>query len=300
MEGLARKLTELVGEKNVVINADMAKYVTFKAGGTADYLVEPDSLEKLVSVINLLRTNNINYYVIGNGSNLLVADSGYKGVIIKIGNKISDVSVDGENITAYAGAFLSRLATLACENSLSGLEFAAGIPGFVGGAVAMNAGAYGGEFKDVINKVWLLDENGEIKCLSNEEMKFGYRSSIVQEKGYIVLKAELKLKKGEKDIISKEMNGHLEARREKQPLEYPSAGSTFKRPEGYFAGKLIMDAGLAGFSVGGASVSKKHCGFVINENNATATDIIDLMDKVNQIVYEKFQVRLEPEVKIIK
>ena len=198
-----------------------------------------------------------------------------------------------------AGAFVAKAANLACEHSLRGLEFAAGIPGMIGGAVTMNAGAYGGEFKDIIEEVWMLDDNGMEICKTADQMEFGYRSSIIQKKHYVVTKVKLRLKKGEQTQISDIMNGYLKARREKQPLEYPSAGSTFKRPEGHFAGKLIMDAGLAGMQVGGACVSEKHCGFVINKQDATASDIIELMRQVSDIVYEKYNVRLEPEVKII-
>lgn len=299
MESIYHGLCEIIGKENVLTDENMAKHTTFKAGGNAKYFVLPEDENQLAMLIKYLNKNNTKYYVVGNGSNLLVRDSGYEGVIIKIGKNMSEIKINNNVLICQAGAYLSKVANLAFDNSLSGLEFAAGIPGMIGGAVAMNAGAYGGEFKDVVTKVWLLDKEGNNICLSNSEMEFDYRKSVVQKYGYIVTSVELSLDEGEKEEIGNKMNEFLKARKEKQPLEYPSAGSTFKRPKGYFAGKLIMDAGLAGESVGGASVSEKHCGFIINKGNATATDIINLMDKVSNIVYEKYGVRLEPEVKII-
>ena len=292
-------LVEIVGEENFYIDEDMSRHTTFRAGGKAKYFVTPKNTEDLRRVIAYVREQEIKYYVIGNGSNLLVRDAGFDGVIIKIGTAFDEICLDGTVMTCGAGAFVSRIAAVACENSLSGLEFAAGIPGLVGGAIAMNAGAYGGEFKDIVQSVNLMDLEGNEITLSGEEMEFEYRKSIVQKKDYIVLGTVLKLQQGDRQEIADKMNGFLAARKEKQPLEYPSAGSTFKRPEGYFAGKLIMDAGLRGFAVGGACVSEKHCGFIINKNHATATDIENLIEKVSNIVYDKFKVRLETEVKII-
>ena len=299
MESIYQKLCEIVEKDNVLTNENMAKHTTFKAGGSAKYFVLPKDEKELSGLLRFVSDNKINYYVIGNGSNLLVKDSGFDGIIIKIGNNMSKIELKDNIIKCQAGVFLSKIANLALENSLSGLEFAAGIPGLVGGAVTMNAGAYGGEFKDVVTKVWLLDKEGNSFSLENKEMEFGYRESIVQKKDYIVTGVELKLEYGKKEEIEEKMNEFLKARKDKQPLEYPSAGSTFKRPVGHFAGKLIMDAGLRGYTVGGACVSEKHCGFVINKNNASATDIIELMDRVSDIVYEKYGVRLEAEVKII-
>lgn len=299
MENIYQKLCEIVDKDNVLMDENMAKHTTFKAGGNAKYVVLPKNEKELADLLRFVSDNKIKYYVIGNGSNLLVKDSGFDGIIIKIGNNMSKIEIKDNIIVCQAGAFLSKIAKLALENSLTGLEFAAGIPGLVGGAVTMNAGAYGGEVKDVITKVWLIDKEGNNFCLQNNEMEFGYRESIVQKKEYIVTRVELKLEYGNKEEIEEKMNEFLKARKDKQPLEYPSAGSTFKRPEGHFAGKLIMDAGLRGYTVGGACVSEKHCGFVINKNNATATDIIELMDKVSEIVYEKYGVRLEAEVKVI-
>ncbi len=292
-------LVEIVGEENFYIDEDMSRHTTFRAGGKAKYFVTPKNTEDLRRVIAYVREQEIKYYVIGNGSNLLVRDAGFDGVIIKIGTAFDEICLDGTVMTCGAGAFVSKIAAVACENSLSGLEFAAGIPGLVGGAIAMNAGAYGGEFKDIVQSVNLMDLEGNEITLSGEEMEFEYRKSIVQKKDYIVLGTVLKLQQGDRQEIADKMNGFLAARKEKQPLEYPSAGSTFKRPEGYFAGKLIMDAGLRGFAVGGACVSEKHCGFIINKNHATATDIENLIEKVSNIVYDKFKVRLETEVKII-
>lgn len=292
-------LVEIVGEENFYIDEDMSRHTTFRAGGKAKYFVTPKNTEDLRKVIAYVREQEIKYYVIGNGSNLLVRDAGFDGVIIKIGTAFDEICFDGTVMTCGAGAFVSKIAAVACENSLSGLEFAAGIPGLVGGAIAMNAGAYGGEFKDIVQSVNLMDLEGNEITLSGEEMEFEYRKSIVQKKDYIVLGTVLKLQQGDRQEIADKMNGFLAARKEKQPLEYPSAGSTFKRPEGYFAGKLIMDAGLRGFAVGGACVSEKHCGFIINKNHATATDIENLIEKVSDIVYDKFKVRLETEVKII-
>lgn len=298
MDSIYRDMCSILGEENVFLDEDMKKHTTFKAGGKAKYFVTPDSIEKVSELISYLE-GKVKYYIIGNGSNLLVKDDGFDGIIVKIGQKLAKYEINGNKIICEAGAFVAKIANEALENGLTGLEFAAGIPGMIGGAVAMNAGAYGGEFKDIITKVVLLDKNGKIFELSNEEMDFAYRKSIVQQNEYIVLAAEMELQKGNRIEISEKMEKFLKARRDKQPLEYPSAGSTFKRPEGYFAGKLIMDAGLKGFSVGDACVSEKHCGFVINKGNATATDIICLMNEVAKIVKEKYNVILEPEVKII-
>ncbi len=299
MDSVYLDLCQILGEKNVFTDEDMRKHTTFKAGGRVKYFVTPDNVEGLKNLLAYLKEHNMDYFVMGNGSNLLVRDEGYDGVVIKIGQNMSHCEVLDNKIKCMAGAFLSKIARDAYENSLTGLEFAAGIPGMIGGAVAMNAGAYGGEFKDVVESVTVMDKEGNVLDLKNDEMDFSYRHSIVFEKEYIVLSTVIKLEKGNKQEISEKMNGFMDARKEKQPLEYPSAGSTFKRPEGHFAGKLIMDAGLRGYTVGGACVSEKHCGFVINKDNATASDILKLMDDVAMIVKEKFDVELEPEVKIL-
>ena len=236
------------------------------------------------------------YYILGNGSNLLVSDKGYRGTIVCLSRMNGIEEKDGA-ILAQAGALMSKIAAKALENSMAGFEFASGIPGSVGGAVVMNAGAYGGEMKDVIEEVTVLNEENEIVTMRNEEFEFGYRTSVIMKRGYTVLSVKIRLEKGEKEKIKALMDELKERRTSKQPLEYPSAGSTFKRPEGYFAGKLIQDSGLSGFRVGGARISEKHSGFVINGGDATAEDVNSLMQQVSDKVYEKFGVRLEPEVK---
>ena len=298
-ELIKESLINIAGEDNVKIDEDMKKHTTFKAGGKAAFLVTPDSEEKVKELIRFFKENEIANYIIGNGSNLLVRDEGFDGVILEIGSKLSEVVVNENKITAQAGALLSKTANQAYKSGLAGMEFASGIPGSVGGGVAMDAGAYGGELKDIVETVTMCDENGEEITLTVDEMDFSYRHSIVQDKNYIVLSATFSLTPGEPEKILETMNDLNQRRRDKQPLEYPSAGSTFKRPEGYFAGKLIQDAGLKGYSVGGACVSEKHSGFVINKGGATATDIITLIGDVQKIVKEKFGVELEPEVKIL-
>lgn len=276
----------------------MKKHTSFRTGGCAKYLVTPTNPSEIQELVSALKKENISYTVIGNGSNLLVSDKGYDGVVIEIGKKMSDISVDGETITAMAGALLSRIASVALSNSLSGFEFASGIPGSLGGAVMMNAGAYGGEIKDVVYETTYIDGIGDIKTITGDMHGFGYRKSIFT-KDDIILSSKIKLSKGNKEDI-KALCDELNAkRREKQPIEYPSAGSTFKRPEGYFAAKLIDDASLRGERVGGAMVSMKHCGFVINYDNATSTDVFRLMQKIKTTVYDKFGVILEPEVRFI-
>lgn len=285
--------------EDITLDEDMKKHTTFRAGGKAKYFIQPQNEEELIKIIQYLRKNNISLYVIGNGSNLLVKDEGFSGAVIKVGQYFSDCTIVKDTVQCGAGVFLSKVASEACRQSLSGLEFAAGIPGLIGGAVTMNAGAYGGEMKNVIKKVHVVDTEGNQFTIDQENMDFGYRRSIVQSKNYIVTGVEMQLQYGNKEEITQKMEGFMRARQEKQPLEYPSAGSTFKRPEGYYAGKLIMDAGLAGYQIGGAAVSEKHCGFVINKDQATATDIINLIQTVINVVKEKYDVTLEPEVKII-
>ena len=292
-------LKNIVGEYYIRENEPMGKHCTFRCGGNADLYVMPGSIDELSSVVKACRENDYPFMVIGNGSNILVKDQGYKGAIIEVNNRINSVDVIGDEIVADAGAKLSSVAMAAYENDLAGFEFAHGIPGNVGGAVVMNAGAYGGEIKDVIKWAKVLTEDGKVVTLNAEELELGYRTSIVQKKNMIVLQMCIKLDLGSQEEIALIMQMFMQKRKAKQPLEYPSAGSTFKRPEGYFAGKLIEDAGLRGYQVGGAMVSEKHCGFVINYDNATATDILQLMDDVKATVKEQFDVELEPEVKII-
>lgn len=290
-------LCQILGEQNVKVNEPMKKHITFRVGGPADYFLTPETVEQVQKIVMFLKKNNIPYYIVGNGSNLLVGDLGYRGAIIQIYQKMNQIRTDGEYIYADAGALLSKIAAEALSKELTGFEFASGIPGTLGGAVMMNAGAYGGEIKQVIQEATVLTQAGEIVKRTVDEMELSYRSSIFSKNGDIVLSAVLKFEKGNKEAIRARMDELKEQRVTKQPLEYPSAGSTFKRPEGYFAGKLIQDAGLRGFQVGGAQVSEKHCGFVINKDHATAADIVSLMEQVSDKVEAQFGVRLEPEVK---
>ena len=294
---MVEKIQKLVGEAKVLVNEPMASHTTFKIGGPADYFVMPETSEELAAVLKLCKEENMPYFILGNGSNLLVGDKGFRGVVIQLYKNFDGICLEGTKITAKAGAMLIRVAKEAGKAGLTGLEFASGIPGTIGGAMVMNAGAYGGEMKDVVTAVTVLTKEGEIKTLSGEEMNFRYRGSVVEDEGYIVLEAVMELKEGNQEEIQARMEELSLQRRTKQPIEYPSAGSTFKRPEGYFAGKLIQDAGLRGFQVGGAQVSEKHCGFVINKDHATAADVWELMCQVRAIVKEKFGVELEPEVK---
>ena len=293
------KVVDIVGEENEHTDEPMSRHTTFRIGGNADYFVKQGNADEVAAVIVVCREYNIPYFILGNGSNLLVSDDGYRGMIINIMDNMDSVTVDGRIITAQAGAMLVRVSVMARDNALTGLEFASGIPGTIGGAVYMNAGAYGGEMKNVVKTVRAIDEYGRIYELDSEKMDFSYRHSIVEERKLIVLEVTLELEHGSREAIDDRMKELAEARRSKQPLEYPSAGSTFKRPEGYFAGKLIMDAGLRGYSVGGAQVAEKHCGFVINKGGATASDVVELIRDVQHDVDDKFGVTLEPEVKML-
>lgn len=301
MEGdILGNIREVIDSKQILFDEPMKRHTTFRVGGTADVLVKPTSISEVEAVIQWCNEQAVPYYIIGNGSNILVGDEGIRGVVIQIGNDFSEIEVgDDDTVWVQAGCMLSKAANVALEHSLTGMEFASGIPGTIGGAVMMNAGAYGGEMKDIIDCVTLLSPTGEILILPQDQMEFGYRESIVSKRNYIVLEVKLRLQKGDYKAISSKMKELNEARRQKQPLEYPSAGSTFKRPEGFFAGKLIMDAGLAGYRVGDAQISEKHCGFVINRGHATAKDIVTLMNDVINRVEEKYQVTLEPEVRKI-
>ncbi len=284
----------------VIKDAPMKKYTSFKCGGNASVLIIPDSIDNLNRIIEFSYSKNVKPFIIGNGSNLLVTDNGINGVVIKIGSQLSEIKLlDETTIYCEAGASLKSLCMFALENSLSGLEFAFGIPGTLGGAVYMNAGAYGGEMKDVLYSVNHIDENGNIGELSKENLDLGYRHSAYTKNGFTITSAVLKLRKADKKDIKEAMDDKLKRRKDKQPLEYPSAGSTFKRPEGYFAGALIQDCGLKGYTVGGAQVSEKHAGFVINKGGASSTDVITLIKDVQRIVQEKHGVMLETEVKIV-
>ena len=292
------ELENIMAGSGIFMEEPMKKHTTFRVGGPADVLVQPDETA-LAAILALCRQYYVPYSFIGNGSNLLVGDKGIRGVVIEMTDPMGNIEVDGTKITAQAGAMLSKIANTAASNGLGGMEFAAGIPGSVGGAVVMNAGAYGREMKDIIEKVYVLDENGAQLELDRDALDLGYRHSCIPEKKYIVTKVVLELVPRDEVEIRSKMKDLNEKRAGKQPLQYPSAGSTFKRPEGYFAGKLIMDAGLRGYQVGGAQVSEKHCGFVINKGDATAADICQLMRDVSDKVQAQFGVVLEPEVKMI-
>jgi len=291
------ELKKILPEENIKIEEPMKSHTTFRIGGPAKYFVIPETKEEIKAVIACCKKENMPYYILGNGSNLLVSDKGYDGVVIQIFKNMNAIVLEGNTITAQAGAILSSVANKALEAELTGFEFAAGIPGTLGGACVMNAGAYGGEMKDVLVSVEVLTEDGEFLVIPKEELELGYRTSVIAKKNYIVLEAVIQLEKGEKEAIKARMDELKIQRTTKQPLEYPSAGSTFKRPVGYFAGKLIQDAGLRGFQVGGAQVSEKHCGFVINKDQATGADVCELMRQVSAIVKEQFGVELEAEVK---
>ena len=298
-EEIKQKFCREFGSDRVLLEEPMKRHTTFRIGGPAEVFVMPGNLEEMQRILEICRTEDLPYFILGNGSNLLVSDRGYRGVVIQLDRNFGEVKVEGTEIHASAGALLSTIAVAARRASLTGFEFAGGIPGTLGGAVVMNAGAYGGEMKDVLRKVMVMDQSGKVFEIPAEELQMGYRTSIIKTAGYIVLGAVLSLKEGNLEEIKMLTRKLSEQRTSKQPLEYPSAGSTFKRPEGYFAGKLIMDSGLRGYRVGGAQVSEKHCGCVINTGDATAEDVRCLMKHVTEIVYAKFGVTLEPEVKFL-
>lgn len=304
---MLNNISEIIPAERIKYNEPLASHTSFNIGGPADVFVTVENEEELAKAINFAKAENIRYFLLGNGSNVLASDEGFRGIIIKLAGDFNVATVDGEIIKAGAGITLSKLAGLAMNSSLTGLEFASGIPGTLGGALFMNAGAYGGEMKQIVTKVKVLkniptanntdcEGCGAIIELTGEEMQFGYRHSILKEKNYIALSCEMKLVKGDKETIASYMRELALKRKEKQPLEYPSAGSTFKRPEGYFAGKLIEDAGLGRYTVGGAQVSEKHKGFVINKGGASAKDVKELIDHVIKTVKDKDNVTLEPEV----
>lgn len=292
-----KKLKNIIPEENIFRDEPMYKHTTFRVGGAVDVYAIPSNEKELTGIIDLCLEENVEFYVIGNGSNLLVSDKGFPGVCIEIGSNMKELSLKDGIIYAEAGALLSRVAAFAMKNSLTGFEFASGIPGTIGGAANMNAGAYGREMKDVIKRVHAYNANAKkLITIERENLEFGYRKSVIKSQKLIVTGVELELETGSYDEIKAKMDGFTKSRREKQPLEYPSAGSTFKRPTGFFAGKLIQDSGLMGYSVGGAGVSEKHAGFVINKNNATATDVYRLIREIQEKVYADSGVRLETEV----
>ena len=303
MINLKNKLMEKIATENIVIDADMSKEVSFKAGGKADMLVEPQNIEQLKFLLKVLDEEKISHIIMGNGSNLLIKDGGYRGVVVKIaGNDFCKMEVleDGLKVKVGAATLMSTFARFLMNEELGGFEFASGIPGSIGGAVFMNAGAYGGEIKDILLEVTAVSKDGmDEKVITVDELDLGYRHSDLHESGYIVVDATFKFCKGSKEEILKNITELSKKRNEKQPVNYPSAGSFFKRPTGYFAGKLVQDAGLKGYTVGGAQVSELHSGFVINIGGATATDIVKLMHHCQETVYEKFGVKLEPEVRIL-
>ena len=291
-------LGEFYNEEDITVDSPMSEHIYFRVGGPADILVTPVNEEQVVNTLKLCREYNVPYFILGNGSNILVKDGGISGVVIKF-NKLNKITTEGNCVTAQSGALLKDVSKAALENNLRGFEFACGIPGSIGGAVFMNAGAYDGEMAHVIKSARVIDENCNIKNLTKEELELGYRSSIVMKKGYVVIEATVELESGEYASIKDKIDDLTNRRESKQPLEYPSAGSTFKRPEGYFAGKLIQDSGLKGFSIGGAAVSEKHSGFVINKGGATAKDVLDVIAHVKKTVKENFDVELHTEVRII-
>lgn len=291
-----RKLGEQV---EILVAEPMKNHTTFRIGGPADALALPKTPEEVAEVVRFCHEHAQSYYVLGNGSNLLVSDEGYRGLVLQLYRNFNDIQVNGETITVQSGAMLAAVARTAYQTGLTGLEFASGIPGTIGGAVVMNAGAYGGEMKNVLKEVTVLTKEGEVLVIPAKALELGYRTSVIPKNGWIVLGAVLQLKKGDQEQILARMEELKEQRITKQPLDLPSAGSTFKRPEGYFAGKLIMDAGLRGFTVGGAQVSEKHCGFVVNRGNATAADVWELICEVKRRVKEMTGVELEPEVKLL-
>lgn len=298
-EALIKYISNITGSENISINEPMKKHTSFKVGGPADILVTPQNPSQISEILKYSKRENIPVFVMGNGTNLVVSDKGIRGIVIKIYDNMNHFDVKENIVEAYSGILMSKVANVAYHNQLTGLEFASGIPGTLGGAVTMNAGAYGGEIKDIVFETTYLDKDGEFKMLRNEEHEFDYRTSLIQKQSGIVVKSSMRLKKGCKDKIKETMMDLSKRRQDKQPLELPSAGSVFKRPEGYFAGKLIEDSGLKGYKIGGAEVSVKHCGFIVNAGGATAKDIMDLVAHIKESVYNKFGVELHPEVRIV-
>lgn len=292
------KLTKILDSKDIQIDEPMKNHTSFKVGGPVDILVNPENYQQVVDIINLCKADNVPYYIIGNGTNLLVKDGGIRGVVIKL-CKLDEITLEQDKLIAKSGALLKDVSDTALKQGLTGFEFACGIPGSIGGAVAMNAGAYNGEISNVIESAKVIDNDGKIRILNKDELELGYRMSSILKHGYTVIEVTFKLQKGEEGKIKGRIEDLSKRRSDKQPLEYPSAGSTFKRPEGYFAAKLIEDSGLKGTKVGGAEVSEKHSGFIINKNNATAKDILDLIKLVQKTVKDKFNVDLFTEVRII-
>ena len=298
-ETIKREMIRIAGEANVLSEEPLKAHTSFRIGGPASLFVMPETQEEILEILGVLRASDTPHFILGNGSNLLAADEGYDGVVVQIGKRFAGIRTEGTVLYASAGALLSQIAVRAMEASLSGFVFASGIPGTLGGACIMNAGAYGGEMKDVLRTVRVLLPDGTLRDVPAEEMELGYRSSGFARRGEIVLSAELLLTEGDANAIRAEMEELAALRREKQPLSLPSAGSTFKRPEGYFAGKLISDAGLKGYRIGGAEVSQKHAGFIVNTGNATAADVRALIGYIQDTVEREYGVRLETEVRFL-
>ena len=293
------ELKQSLPQDAVLLNEPMSKHTTFKIGGPADCFVMPSTVEEAMSVIKTIRKYDVPFTMLGNGSNLLVMDKGIRGIVVNLNERFAKITQDGITIHAQCGALMADVSKFAGACGLTGIEFAVGIPGSIGGCIFMNAGAYDGEIKNVVKSVTTVNKNGEVVHYTNEQAQFGYRHSAFQDNGDLILEVELELSFGDKEAIQAKM-ADLTARREaKQPLELPSAGSTFKRPPGYFAGTLIDQTGLKGLTVGGAQVSKKHAGFVVNIGGATAQNVLDLIAQVQQRVYEKHGVKLYPEVNMI-
>lgn len=286
----------IIPRERILFHEPMSKYTTFRVGGEAECILVVQNEDELARLIPYLNRIEQEYFILGNGSNLLVGDKGYRGMVVKFGEEMEQIQVEGTRMTVKAGALLSKAAMTAKQHSLTGLEFAAGIPGSIGGGIVMNAGAYEGEMKQVVESVRVMDRDGQILTLDNDTMEFGYRTSIIKNRPFIVVEVVLQLAEGDQEKIAAKMEELAVLRRSKQPLEYASAGSTFKRPEGYYAGKLIMDAGMRGYRIGGAQVSDKHCGFIVNTGKATAADIKEVIEEVQERVKERFHVMLEPEI----
>lgn len=298
LDDIYKKLTSTIDESKIKVNESMKKHTSFKAGGNAKYFITATDIEDVRNVLKLAKEENINLFVLGNGSNVLFKDEEYDGIVLQI--KLNNIKIEENKITVDAGAKNAVVAKQLLDHSLEGFEFAAGIPGTIGGAIRMNAGAYGGEIKDILETVTYMDENGELKTIRNEQCSFSYRHSIFCEKPYIIISCTLVLKDGNMTQIQEKMNEYMKSRKEKQPLEYPSAGSTFKRGKDFITAKLIDECGLKGYQIGGAAVSEKHAGFIINKDNATATDIINLIEHVKKVVLEKTGNNIELEIEIVK
>lgn len=303
LDKMTKSFLSILSEERVLIDEPMKKHTSIRIGGNAKFLLLPRDKDELAQIIKFCKHEEINFMIMGNGSNLLVSDKGFDGVVVKITKHMSDITLyeneDKTIINCYAGASLSSLAKIALENSLKGLEFIFGVPGTVGGGIYMNAGAYGGELKDVVETCTVIDYNGDIHVLSNNDMKFEYRKSLLQESDLILISVEFALEKGNKNEIKAKMDDFTKLRKDKQPLDMPSFGSSFKRPKDNFAGKLIMESGFSGYSIGGAMVSPKHCGFIVNTGGATSEDVIKLIKEIQEKVEKDHKILLEPEVKIV-